>query len=100
MKPKYILKRKMVNMFFDLQRKMMELERMEQRNSESDDLPYPYLIRHMQALQSAIESYLLRHFKWDRLEELKGFYTTKWYLNFTNDKFNVLQSERRFIAGS
>ena len=85
MKPKYVLKRKMVNMFFDLQRKMMELERLEHRNRESDDLPYPYLIRHIETLQGAIHSYLLRHFKWDVDEAKEVFYKTKWYMNFTNE---------------
>ena len=81
---KHIVKKKMESMFFDLQRKMMELERLEQRASvkEADYLNIAFLMRYIKPCQDGIHSYLQRHYKWDKNEAMKRFFDSKWYKNF------------------
>jgi len=100
MDTKNIVKKKMESMFFDLQRKMMELERIEQKASveEVDYLNIAFLMRYIQPCQDGIHSYLQRHYKWDKDEAMERFFASKWYKNFMGEGgIRELRSARNFI---
>ena len=75
---------KVENLYFDLQRKMMEFERMEMHSTdeEMEKIDYPFLMDKLNALQSRLGEYLEKKWNWDMNKATEKFYRSRWYQTF------------------
>jgi hypothetical protein len=78
------VKQKVENLFFDLQRKMMEFERMEMHSTDEEmhRLNYPFIFDNLNTLQRNFGDYLEINFKWNQNKAMEKFYRSRWYQAF------------------